>query len=161
MTAIGLGWEARKRDLTREFSAERANTHWGGNVILAWWRWFHHYHHHLMTIVTNNSIFLIKNHSTNINLGKLPPASNIWCRKPTLIKTAIINWSSSTDFISYHCKSWPNHGYHHNQDHHVHDVNVSPGIPEASIEWGQNSRLVANGTSILNLWDSPLFQVTS
>jgi len=34
------------------------------------------------------------------------------------------------------------------------------GIPEASIEWGQNSRLVANGTSILNLWDSPLFQVS-
>ena len=37
-------------------------------------------------------------------------------------------------------------------------VNV-PGIPEALIEWGQNSRLVANGTNVLNLWDSPLFQV--
>ena len=63
---------------------------------------------------------------------------------------------------AYHDKD---RGYHHNQEHHdhdqqVHDVNVSPGIPEASIEWGQNSRLVANGTSILNLWDSPLFQVT-
>ena len=33
------------------------------------------------------------------------------------------------------------------------------GIFEASIAWGQNSWLVANGTSLLHLWDSPLFQV--
>ena len=36
---------------------------------------------------------------------------------------------------------------------------IFAGIPEASITWGQNSRLVANGTSLLHLWDSPLFQV--
>ena len=29
------------------------------------------------------------------------------------------------------------------------------GIPEARITWDQNSRLVANGTSLLNVWDSP------
>ena len=32
------------------------------------------------------------------------------------------------------------------------------GIPEARVTWGQNSRLVANGTSLLNVWDSPVFQ---
>jgi len=34
------------------------------------------------------------------------------------------------------------------------------GIPEASITWGQNNRLLANGTSLLNIWDSEFFQIS-
>ena len=33
------------------------------------------------------------------------------------------------------------------------------GIPEAGITCGQNDRLLANGTSLLNIWDSELFNV--